>query len=260
MIHPPELLNFYRNKNWGKDMKLYSAWYCPFAQRAWLALEHKEINFDYIEVDPYIKTAWWLEVSRGAAMVPVIVKSGNSAEESTIQDSNRILEYLDDLYPQPNPLFSTNPGQRAEQKHWIDHVSSGIVPYFYRYLKAHETGPAQDEARDKMLDGLISLTEAMHSEGPYFSGHEIGAVDISMIPFAYRIKVLLEHYKNFTLPTRDEIWKRYHRWYNAMIKAPAFTATSTDHIDYRDKLVAFYLPYSVGDGQSDVTNLKASIF
>jgi hypothetical protein len=72
--------------------------------------------------------------------------------------------------------------------------------------------------------------------------------------------VLLEHYQNFTLPTRGEVWTRYHRWYNAMIKAPAFTATSTDHTDYRDKLVEFYLPYSVGDGQSDVTNLKASNF
>jgi glutathione S-transferase len=37
-------------------MKLYTAWYCPFAQRAWMTLVHKNINFDYIEVDPYDKT------------------------------------------------------------------------------------------------------------------------------------------------------------------------------------------------------------
>ena len=34
-------------------MKLYSAWYCPFAQRAWMTLVHKEIDFNLIEVDPY---------------------------------------------------------------------------------------------------------------------------------------------------------------------------------------------------------------
>ena len=241
-------------------MKLYSAWYCPFAQRAWLALEHKGIDFDYVEVDPYNKTDWWLAVSRGAAMVPVIAKAGIGDEKSTVVDSNRILEYLDDLYPEQNPLFLTNPNQRAEQKYWIDQVSNEIVPYFYRYLKAHETGPAQHEARDKMLAGLISFTRGMHREGLYFSGHEISAVDISMIPFAYRIKVLLEHYKNFPLPTTGEVWNRYHRWYKAMTETSAFAATSTDQAGYRDKLITFYLPYSEGEGQADVTDLKVSNF
>jgi hypothetical protein len=39
-------------------MKLYNAWYCPFAQRVWMALVHKGINFEYVEVDPYDKIAW----------------------------------------------------------------------------------------------------------------------------------------------------------------------------------------------------------
>lgn len=241
-------------------MKLYSAWYCPFAQRAWIALLNKEIDFEYVEVDPYHKSDWWLEVSRGEAMVPMIFQAGNSAEEYTILDSNRILEYLDDLYPLQKPLFSANPNQRAEQKYWMDHVDNRVVPYFYRYLKEYELGSVQDEDRDKMLAGLISLTEAMHSVGPYFSGHEIGAVDISMIPFAYRVKVLMEHYRNLNLPINGETSNRYHRWYKAMIETSAFAATSTDHTDYRDKLVAFYLPYSGGGGQSDVTDFRVSNF
>ena len=81
-----------------------------------------------------------------------------------------------------------------------------------------------------------------------------------MIPFAYRIKVLLEHYKNFTLPTTGEVWNRYHHWYKAMTETSAFAATSTDQAGYRDKLITFYLPYSEGEGQADVTNLKVSNF
>ena len=238
-------------------MKLYSAWYCPFAQRAWMALKHKGIDFDYHEVDPYDNTEWWLGVSRGSAMVPVIVQSDTGAEESTVQDSNRIREYLDDLYPQQTPIFSNNPAQRAEQKYWMDHISNNITPHFYRYLKANKTGPAQDEALAKMMAGLVSYAEAMHRHGPFFSGHEISAVDISMIPFAYRIKVLLEHYRNFSLPTEGELWTRYHRWYNAMLESSAFKVTATDHAEFRDRLVAFYLPYSVGGGQSDVTLLRS---
>lgn len=36
--------------------KLYCAWFCPFAQRAWIALEAKGVDFEYIEQDPYNKT------------------------------------------------------------------------------------------------------------------------------------------------------------------------------------------------------------
>ncbi|MFA9420073.1 MAG: glutathione S-transferase N-terminal domain-containing protein [Gammaproteobacteria bacterium] len=41
-------------------MKFYNAWYCPFAQRAWMALVYKDIDFDYIEIDPYDFTDSWL--------------------------------------------------------------------------------------------------------------------------------------------------------------------------------------------------------
>jgi glutathione S-transferase len=245
-----------------KKMKLHSACYYPFAQRAWMALEHKGIYFDDVAIDPYDKTSWWLEVSRGSAMVPVIAQSGivepsNSTEQSTGLDSNRILEYLDDLYPQQTPIFSDKSGQRAEQKYWTDHIGNKITPYFYRYLKANKTGTTQDEALAKMMAGLASFAEAMHSQGPFFNGHEVGVVDISMIPFSYQIKVLLEHHLDFKLPTEGDSWTRYHRWYNAMLESSAIRTTATDHVKYRASLVEFYLPYSVGGGQSDVKSLRS---
>jgi Glutathione S-transferase len=30
-------------------MNFYSAWFCPYAQRAWLTLEHHKIPFEYVE-------------------------------------------------------------------------------------------------------------------------------------------------------------------------------------------------------------------
>ena len=45
-----------------------------------------------------------------------------------------------------------------------------------------------------------------------------------------------------------------------MTEIPAFAATSTDQAGYRDKLITFYLPYSEGEGQADVTDLKVSNF
>lgn len=103
-------------------MKLFNAWYCLFAQRAWMALVHKGVDFEYIEVDPYDMTEWWLKISRDTAMVPVLVDANSDGlGKITIIESNRILEYLEDRFPDEAPIFSDDPNQRAEKKSigWI---------------------------------------------------------------------------------------------------------------------------------------------
>jgi hypothetical protein len=41
----------------------------------------------------------------------------------------------------------------------------------------------------------------MSPQGPFFAGTTFGAIDLLMIPFAYRIDVLLGHYRDFALPS-----------------------------------------------------------
>lgn len=230
-------------------MKFYNAWYCPFAQRAWMALVHKGIDFEYIEVDPYHLSGWWMEVSRGAGLVPVIVQgNSNGKGETTVVESNRILEYLEDLNPEDNPIFAADPLKRAEQKYWMDHIGNKITPYLYQFLKAVEPGAGRDESRDKMIEGLIAWVEAMDESGPYFSGNNLSAVDIAMIPFAYRIEVLLGKYRDFSLPQEGDGWSRYHRWYTQMLDHPAFRETAFEQPEYEQRLIEHYLPYSCGDG------------
>ena len=234
-------------------MKFYNAWYCPFAQRAWMALVYKDIDFDYIEIDPYDFTDSWLEISRGFALVPVVIQSNGSGEDTTIVESLRILEYLEDYYPETAPLFADTANARSQQKFWMDHIGQKITPCFYRYLKREGGEEAQQKSLNEMLEGLLALTQAMDSEGPYFSGDRIDAVDIALVPFAMRIDVLLSHYRNLELPKSDDDWRRYHRWYEAMLALPAFRATAFDHDDYESRLIAHYSPYNAGGGQTDVT-------
>jgi glutathione S-transferase len=238
-------------------MKLYNAWYCPFAQRAWMALVHKGIDFEYVEVDPYDKTDWWLKVSRGAALVPVVVQPHADGEgETTIVESNRILEFLEDYQPDSNAIFAGDPLQRAEQKYWMDHIGNRITPYLYRFLKASEPGQQRDESRQSLLDGLSTLVSAMNPTGLYFDGDVLGAVDIALMPFAYRIDVLLSAYRDFELPRQGGTWQRYRLWYEAMLKHPAFRKTAFDQGDYEKRLVDHYYPYSLGEGQVDVTRVN----
>jgi len=55
-----------------KKLILYSAWYCPFAQRTWATLEHLGIPYDYRETDPYNKSPEWMDISRQTGQVPVL--------------------------------------------------------------------------------------------------------------------------------------------------------------------------------------------
>jgi len=239
------------------ELTLYAAWFCPFAQRAWMALLHKGIAFKYVEVDPYRESSWWAEISRGRMKVPVIVSSGNSSTGvTTVIDSIRTLEYLEDLLPDRNPLYPGNANEKAEIRFWVDHINERIVPYMYRFLKAKRPGNYREESKTALTEGLRKLGEAMAPSGKFLTGKQLTAVDIALIPFAYRIDALLSCYRHFRLPTHGEHWRQYKEWYDAMLKVPAFQETATSHHNYRQRLIDFYLPYSVGKGQADVTAVK----
>lgn len=217
-------------------MKLYSAWYCPFAQRAWMALIHNKKEFKLIEVDPYKKTDEWMSISEGAGTVPVLkIGQGNEAETHT--DSNGILHLInDDL--------------EDEVVKWTIFINEEIIPYLYRFLQSQEEGEYRFDNKSKLIRGLHTFTEAINEEGPYFFGKEISSVDLSLIPFAYRIKLLLGHYRGFDITASGELGDKYHRWYDALVETDIFKNTSTGIEGYENKLLDLYKIYADGGGQT----------
>ena len=112
----------------GANPKLYSAWFCPFAQRAWIALLAKGTEFEYIEQDPYNKTPEWLAINP-LGMVPVIVHNNKSVYESAV-----CIEYVDEAWPSEPRLLPTDPYDRAYARIWGDFIGKKIVPLFYSLL------------------------------------------------------------------------------------------------------------------------------
>ncbi len=84
---------------------------------------------------------------------------------------------------------------------------------------------------------------------------DLQIVDFAFAPFALRIELILGHYKDFTLPTTGETWARYATWWAAMKTHPALLSTMPEPETYEARLIEFYLPYSKGGGQEDVTNV-----
>lgn len=196
-----------------------------------------------------------MDVSRRIGQVPVLEIPAERGAPVRVPGSLRSLEYLDDVQKDGKALFTYNASIRADARYWLDVQNASIVPYFYRFLKADRDSIEADQARDEMLKGLQLLADGMSEDGPYFHGDTPTVVDFSFAPFALRIALLLKHYKGFVLPRAGETWSRYATWWAAIQSHPAFVSTMPDPETYEARLIAFYLPYSQGGGQQDVTHI-----
>ena len=172
--------------------RLYCAWFCPFAQRAWIALNEKKVDYDYVETDPYNKTPEFLSVSpRG--LVPSLVHNGKAIYESII-----LVEYIDEVWQKDVNLLPRDPYEKAIAKIWVDFISKKIVPVFYTILQKQDKAE-QDAAMEMFTNNLEVLTKAMSDTGPFFAGANFGFVDVMLVPYTFRIG-LLEHYRNYKRP------------------------------------------------------------
>ena len=225
-------------------MNFYCAWYCPFAQRAWISLFENDAQFTYFETDPYDKNDKWMKLSNGIGTVPLLV-----TDEMTFTDSWKILKYL-----------GSGRNQHHKEKdldNWKEHIDNKIIPYFYRVLKS-EDGTLQQESKKKLVDGITSFAQELTlSEGSYFSGNDVGIIDILFVPFAYRINILLQKYRSFSLPVEGNEWSCYHNWYDSMVKRESFRKSLKGVDNYEIRLIELYEKYAKGGGQSNLTNINS---
>ena len=114
-------------------IRLYSNRFCPYAQRAHLVLDAKNIPYHTININLTDKPEWFFEKSpKGKVPVIEIPSVTKPLVESLI-----ISEYLDDQYPE-NPLNSKDPLQRANDKILIEQFC-GFCPIFYKLLMTKAT-------------------------------------------------------------------------------------------------------------------------
>jgi len=203
-------------KNDGK-VRLYSMRFCPWAQRAHLILDAKEIPYHTININLKFKPEWLTQKSP-LGKVPALeipnVK-GDPLIESMI-----ICEYLEEKYPQ-NPLRSKDPLERAREKILIERFC-GLTSTFYTLLK--KEGTSEDisygiKELDKYYDILENELEIRGTK--FVGGSKPGFVDLMIWPWCERIPVF-----KFTLgddyePFDKVRFSKVIEWYYAMKEDPA---------------------------------------
>ncbi|MEH1932529.1 MAG: glutathione S-transferase family protein [Nostoc sp.] len=189
-------------------VELYFAKASTFSQRTRVVLLEKGINFSATEIDLQNKPDGYTQISR-YGKVPAIKHGDIEIYESAI-----INEYLDEVFPEP-PLLPRDPGAKAIARIWIDYANTRFVPAFNKFLRgkdAQEQGQGQREFLESLLyieqEGLGKLS----GDRPYWLGDQLSLVDISFYPWFERLP-LLEHFRNFTLPTETP---RLQKWWNTV--------------------------------------------
>jgi hypothetical protein len=61
VVNPGAYRSLHAEKGAQSDLKLCGSWFCPFVQRAWIALEEKKVEYEYLEIDPYAKVSCSLQ-------------------------------------------------------------------------------------------------------------------------------------------------------------------------------------------------------
>lgn len=192
-------------------------------QRVWISLQHKRLEYQYIEIDPYQKPKQLLDLNpRG--LVPTL-----QHDDWSCYESNVLLEYLEEAFPGQQRLLPEGARERAHQRLWIDHINRNVVPGFYRLLQAQEEAkqvelakefneavrtPLSLETLQNDVDPAVKLnklTAAADKDGPFFAGQQLTLVDVSVAPWLLRIRRVLKPYRGYPVPEG-----RLGRWLEAL--------------------------------------------
>ncbi|KAJ5272802.1 hypothetical protein N7478_007927 [Penicillium angulare] len=115
--------------------------------RVWVALEEKQIPYEYIEVNPYNKPDSLLSLNP-KGLIPTLPCPTQQGHKP-LYESTVVLEYLEEANPDNQPhLLPQDPYERARARIWIDCVTSKIIPSFHRFLQYQ---PQNDEEKEAGL-------------------------------------------------------------------------------------------------------------
>jgi maleylacetoacetate isomerase len=183
-------------------VKLYSYFRSSAAYRVRIALNLKNLPYEMVSIhltkDGGRQHTPEYRAINPQARVPALELSSGEV----LTQSLAIIEYLDDIHPEP-PLLPINALGRAKARAIAQMIACDIHPlnnlialqYLKRQLK-HEQAEIDTWYHHWILEGFTAL-EAMLAPGPYACGAHVTLADICLVPQvanARRYKVPLDKF------------------------------------------------------------------
>lgn len=204
-------------------------------------MEEKKIPYEYKEVNPYHKEPAFLKINP-KGLVPAIERNGKALAESNI-----LIEFLEDAYPDTISLFSTTSSSAEEKaltRMLIDMVGKKIVAPFFQVLQTQDK-KGQQAARMELANGLKEFASKIPTGQTFHGGQDVDAADITLAPWTAR-EYILEESRGGPF-TEEEVGAKYLTWKKAILNRPSVINTLSD----REKYAPIYGRYLRDEAQSD---------
>lgn len=249
-------------------IKLFTAWFCPFAQRCAIALEHHSVPYvpeealgwtvrpttvgeeGRTEEAAYHWKSPALIAANPSGMVPTLLDeaTGRVAKESLVT-----VEFVDD-YARAHgstaaSLMPSEPFGRADARVMSNWVNAKACSPYYSVLCKQD--PAEQRAAfDGLVGALREFGARLEKRGAFFCGESLSLVDIALLPWANRYYVF-EHYRGaaFAIPT-DGTLAAYHEWLSRCNRLAAVSGTTPD----KDRYLEHIKKYATNTARSKVAN------
>ncbi|XP_055385286.1 pyrimidodiazepine synthase-like isoform X2 [Condylostylus longicornis] len=164
-------------------LRLYSMRFCPFAHRAHLILEAKNVPYHTVFINLTEKPEW-LTTKSPLGKVPALELTNIPGAEPLIE-SLIICEYLDEKYPE-NPLYPKDPLQKAYDKILIERFSPIAGAMRKVFVEGVPPGSLSE-----ICSGLDIYEAELKKRGTkYFGGEKPGMLDYMIWPWCERSDML----------------------------------------------------------------------
>ncbi|PQQ13119.1 putative glutathione S-transferase parC [Prunus yedoensis var. nudiflora] len=157
------------------EVILLDFWASMFGMRARVALAEKGVKYEYREEDLRNKSPLLLQMNPVHKKIPVLIHNGKPVCESLI-----IVQYVDEVWRDKDPLLPSDPYLRARSRFWADFIDKKL---YDAGRKIWATKGEEQEAGKKEFIEVLKQLEGELGNKPYFEGESFGFLDIALITF-----------------------------------------------------------------------------
>jgi glutathione S-transferase len=158
---------------------------CPFSHRTMMTFEEKGIRYNKILLDEQKLPEWISDITGGPKQIPFVTELDTG---KWLYDSDKIIPYLEDKYPEP-PL-----GKPDE----LPQIDGELFPSFLEFVKSE--GNNNDQQK-KLEANLKKLNDFLAEKGgPFFGGDTVNALDLQIAPKLKHINIGGKATKDWEIP------------------------------------------------------------
>mmetsp|Transcript_33809 Transcript_33809/g.54270 ORF Transcript_33809/g.54270 Transcript_33809/m.54270 type:complete len:320 (+) Transcript_33809:103-1062(+) len=204
---------------------------CPFAQKAWIALLEKDVDFDATFEDLRNKSPAMCASYKSAtpdpespAKVPIFIHEGQ-----TMIESGLVAKYVATAFDGGNDILPATPAEEYAGALFAE-TFNAITPAYFKALRAQsqeEVDAALDSIRAVLKASDRALTLSGDKPGPFAAGDRYTLADVLTSPMLPRVSVVLGHFRGFQLSKEVKALglTRLEAWMDAVMWRPSMTAS-----------------------------------